>query len=293
MKPMLACDAKEINFPVYASPKLDGIRAIIVDGKPLSRSLKVLPNLFIQTMLSDWSLSGLDGEIVVGEPNDPNAMQKTSSGVMSEKGNPDFTYYVFDYWTNPDTPFKDRYIQLAGYFESCEGLLAPRIKLLEQVLIANQEELDTYETKCLEEGYEGVMVRSLNGKYKYGRSTAKEGILLKVKRFVDAEAVVIGFEELLHNANEATIDELGNTKRSSHIANKVPMGTLGALICRDIKTNVVFNLGTGYTAKQRQEIWDSRDTKLGDIATYKSFPTGVKDKPRIPVFKSFRNKIDM
>ena len=110
-----------------------------------------------------------------------------------------------------------------------------------------------------------------------------EGYLLKLKRFEDAEAVVIGFEERMHNGNEATVSELGRTKRSSHKANKSGRGDLGALVCRTPE-GIEFNIGTGFTDSDRQRIWDSRDQFLGRNAKYKFFPVGVKEAPRHPVF---------
>jgi len=74
------------------------------------------------------------------------------------------------------------------------------IKLLPRV-INSAEELDAFEAACLRDGFEGVMLRSPSGRYKFGRSTLKENLLLKLKRFEDAEAQIIGFEELSHNAN--------------------------------------------------------------------------------------------
>ena len=46
-KPLLAspADLSTLRFPVLASPKLDGVRAIVKDGVVLSRSLKKIPNL--------------------------------------------------------------------------------------------------------------------------------------------------------------------------------------------------------------------------------------------------------
>lgn len=63
------------------------------------------------------------------------------------------------------------------------------------------------------------MVRSLAGKYKQGRSTEKEGILGKLKRFVDAEFEVVSYTERMHNGNAPTKDALGirnahHTKRT-------------------------------------------------------------------------------
>lgn len=295
-KPMLASDAKEITFPVYASPKLDGIRAAIRDGEAVSRTLKRIPNHFLQDYFGSFpgQLNGLDGELTVGPANDKNVMQATTSGVMTRSGEPDFTYWVFDFWTTPDMPYGERLRLMQHAFrDSVQIQQITRVKLLPQTLIHNLEELNAYEQVQLEQGYEGIMVRSPKSPYKYGRSTAREGHLLKVKRFSDAEAVVIGFEELLHNANEATRDELGHTKRSSHAANKVPMGTLGALNVRDTVTGIEFSIGTGYTAAQRQQLWNNREAILSSVVKYKHFEVGVKDAPRFPVWLGFRDPIDM
>lgn len=295
-KPMLASDAKDITFPVYASPKLDGIRAAIRDGQAVSRTLKPLPNEFLQDYIAECcpKLNGLDGEFTVGPANDKNVMQATTSGVMSKGGEPNFTYWVFDFWTAPEMPYGERLRLMERSFAASEHLKGlARVKLLQQTLIHSASELDAFETVQLEQGFEGIMVRAPKGPYKYGRSTAREGYLLKVKRFTDGEAVIIGFEELMHNANEAQVNALGLTERSSHAANKVPMDTLGALRVRDVVTGVEFSIGTGYTAAQRGSIWAQRESLLNKIVKYKHFEVGAKDAPRFPVWLGMRHPDDM
>src|SRR5690606_2631966 len=146
MRPMLASNATEIQFPVYASPKIDGVRALIFEGNLVSRRLKKIPNKFIQNYfksLPNLVLEGLDGELVVGEPNHPNVMQNTTSGVMSREGEPDFTYYVFDYWHAWNEPFSRRDTVLALFFDSMEKTIPGlRIKHLQQVKLHTQAELD-------------------------------------------------------------------------------------------------------------------------------------------------------
>ncbi len=288
---MLAVAAPErIQFPVFASPKIDGIRAFVKDDLLLSRKMKPIPNDYVQDTLAIHELDGLDGELTVGPPNAQNCMQVSMSGVMTEQGQPEFTWWVFDFWNCPSMPYIDRWQALK---ECLNVEKFPRIKLLQQVLIENAEQLAAYEEVTVNEGYEGVMLRSLSSPYKYGRSTAREGYLLKVKRWQDSEAVVIGFEEKMHNANEATVDERGYTKRSSHQENLVPMGVLGALLVRNTN-GVEFSIGTGFDDVNRKMIWDLRSSYLGANVTYKHFAvTGVKDKPRFPVFKCFRDPRDM
>ena len=147
------------------------------------------------------------------------------------------------------------------------------------------------EAYFLQMGYEGVMIRDPHGYYKNGRSTTNEGTLLKLKRFMDAEYEVVGFEERMHNGNEAIKDELGHTKRSSHAENKVGRGDLGALVLRH--GSVTFNCGSGFTDAEREDVWKNRDVYLGKFAKIKSFQIGVKDLPRFPTFVGWRALEDM
>jgi DNA ligase-1 len=71
------------------------------------------------------------------------------------------------------------------------------------------------------------------------------------------------------------------------------MNCLGALVVRDLKTGVVFNIGTGFTAADRLEMWKNRANLLDKIVTYEYLPIGVKDKPRHPCFKGFRIEADL
>ena len=56
------------------------------------------------------------------------------------------------------------------------------IELLETVDIENMNELHIYGQKCLDRGFEGVILRNPSSKYKNGRATAKEGEIINVKR---------------------------------------------------------------------------------------------------------------
>jgi len=285
IKPLLAATAseEEIKYPCSISPKLDGIRCLGINGKPMSRKLIEIPNLYVQSVFASGVFDGLDGELIVGPPNADDAYRQTMSAVMSRDGEPDFTYYVFDRWDSPTTPFRERFASLS--------ILPSPAKLVPHITVHDLTGLLEFEDLWLSEGYEGVMGRSLEGAYKMGRSTMKQGILWKLKRFVDEEFEVVGFEELMHNENEATTDELGHTKRSSHQENKVAGGMLGALILRHPAG--LFRCGTGFTEEMRKEIWTNRAAYLGRFAKIKYFKVGVKDLPRFPVFLGWRDPRDM
>lgn len=290
-KPTLAVNAdfSKIKYPVYASPKLDGIRCSIVDGKALSRTLKPIPNKAIYAFLSDVGYNGLDGELIVGSPTSKTCYNETVSQVMThDKGLANVAYYVFDLHNHPGD-FTSRNLSLKKF--SAMGSIP--IEVLRQVWITNEEEMLAYETDCVEAGYEGLILRSPTAPYKNGRSTVNEGYLLKVKRFEDSEAEIIGFEEEMFNGNAAETNELGRTKRSTAQSGLVGKRTLGAFLVRDVVSGVEFSIGTGLTALERQAHWLNQSTTLGGIIKYKFFPVGVKDKPRHPVFLGFRHREDM
>ena len=283
MKPMLACnvDLTKLKFPVLASPKLDGVRAIIRDGVVLSRSLKPIPNRHVQMMFGRPELEGLDGELILGDPTHPEAYRRTVSAVMSIEGDPEVDFHVFDRWDR-DYPYNE--VALASYWLIIPVFSKP---------IHNMEELEEYEVALLDKGYEGVILRDPQSPYKFGRSTVKEGYLLKLKRFADSEAEIIGFEELMHNHNEATLNETGHHERSTKQDGLLPADTLGALIVRDIHSGVEFKIGTGFTAAERQKFWNLRATLCGALVKHRYFPTGSKEKPRFPSFQGFRHQIDL
>lgn len=287
MKPLLSATLEDVHkapFPGLASPKLDGIRCLIVEGIAVSRNFKRIPNDAISTALNHAGLTGLDGELIVGDPKAPDCYRKTNSGVMSFDGVPDWTFWVFDDFTDPTVAFTYRLAAAASRISGLSGELRKRVRLVTHVVKKDAAALHEYEAQHILAGYEGVMVRSPHGLYKYGRSTAREGYLFKLKRFTDGEARIVGFDERMHNANEAKRDALGRTERSSHKANLVPMGTLGALKVVDTQTGVEFDVGTGFTDAERDEIWAGRKDWLNRLVKYKSLAVGVKEKPRHPVY---------
>lgn len=274
-------DPEKLRTPVLASPKLDGIRAYVRDGVVLSRQNKPIPNKFVQAQFKAYE--HFDGELIVGEPTDPMCYRNTMSGVMSEDGEPDVTFYVFDHVENLTAPYHKRQMKIIKPRGRCEPL--------GQVPLANLEQLQTFEANCLEQGYEGVILRHPDAPYKQGRSTVNEGYLLKVKTFLDDECVVIGFEERMANMNEATVSETGRTKRSSHKANKVGRGDLGALLVE--WKGFEFSIGTGFTDAERAQIWDNREKYHGKTVKFKYFPVGGYELPRHPVYCGLRDPIDL
>lgn len=311
-RPMLAAKAPELtgaDFPMWLSPKVDGHRCLIQQGRAMTRSLEFMPNGYVQAQLGHDMLNGLDGEICVGPPNAPDVCNRTNSGVSAFEGEPDFIYWVFDIWSMaPDATFEERYAILKKTFEETEPYRShPRIKLLPQVKIYNVQELLHWQAHYLALGYEGVCVRRPDGTYKPGRSTdnpvgalhktsgkpLQPWVMLKVKKFSDGEATVLECIEMMHNDNELEEDNLGQAKRSSAKDGLRPAGCLGSFRVKECKTGVEFSIGSGFDQQERELYWNNRVEMLGLIVKYKYFEVGVKDAPRFPVFLGFRNPSDM
>lgn len=288
--PMLACstqpDLAKINYPVYASFKLDGIRCLITGGKVLSRKLKQIPNKYIRSILENIPI-GLDGELMVqGTFND------VDSAVMSIEGKPDFRYFVFDRLPGTgNIPFSVRYKQLkTDYCQEYLGLAKNFIEIVEQKLCNNASEVQSYYNLAIAAGWEGLILRDPNSPYKEGRSTLKQGWMLKVKPVNDTEATVYGKTELLHNENMPEINNVGNTERNKQQAGMVGGETLGALLGLD-KNGRPVKVGSGFTAAQRQEIWDNFEKYKGKQFTFKYQDLTPDGAYRFPVFKGWRNDV--
>lgn len=290
-KPLLAekVNLQTLQYPVYASPKYDGFRCIVnAMGQPMSRNIKPIPNGYVYAKLQELTLPRLDGELLTYSGEKVDDFNTIQSKLTTRSGMPDFKFMVFDDWTWPTKPYHERNTAAAVWVNDHKP---KRVEMVQQKLIQNEEELLDYEAEQLALGWEGVMVRSLDGVYKFGRSTTKEGILLKLKRFFDDEAVVVAAHELMHNANEATVNVLGYQERSSHKANMLGMDTLGKFTVR--WKDVEFDVGTGFTAEQRQHYWGKDNRMVGSTLKFKYQSLGPNGKPRFPVFLGFRSAVDL
>ena len=300
-RPMLAAtvsydDLEKVEWPVLGSPKIDGIRCLIhPDLGPVTRSFKPLPNAHVHGQL--LMLAGhsyLDGELVgINENGGILSFNSTQSAMMSRAGQPIFRFLVFDCFDRPDWDFVGRHVQAK---ETCNKINNPKIMILDHKVIHSMEEFIKFTDGCIEAGFEGSIIRAPAGIYKNGRSTLRQGWLLKYKQWADAEGAVIGFEELMHNDNPDQRDKFDLAKRSSHKDNMVPMNTLGALIL-ETKWGEL-RIGVGFDQATRKEIWtiveDARRNNyiipyIGRTITFKYQPHGMQDLPRFPVFKGFRD----
>lgn len=298
----------DIKYPVLLSPKLDGIRCIIADGHPISRTFKNIPNKYIYEVLSSYCLpDNLDGEILTYTNGQLDKYNDVQSKVMTQEGEPEFIYHIFDYCQSAHQAFAVRYYNLLTWYSEFinkfpeEYLIENPFKLaiVLQAECRDSREIESNETYWLAQGMEGVMLRSPEGIYKFGRSTLREQILLKLKRFSDSEATIIGMKELMRNDNEQQADAFGLAKRSAHQDNQYGADIMGAITVKDIHHPEwpAFDIGTGFTDRDRKYFWKNRELifagAIPNIIKYKYQAHGMKDVPRCPVYLGMRNlKLD-
>lgn len=200
--PMLASDytkvGHRINYPCDVSVKLDGVRAIADIGSNglgfdvalTSRGGKAYPvadhiDSQLAMLSSSTGIDRLDGELYIHGL----ALQSIVSCVKKENENTkDLCYYIFDIPVK-DMEWKDRKILLQDLHKHIENNKSwyPNICIVENFTVDNEESARHYMDEFINQGFEGMMLRNLNGKYEFNHRSAN---LQKWKDFKDCEAFV-------------------------------------------------------------------------------------------------------
>ena len=315
IKPMLASDAdlSKIKFPCFVQPKIDGVRGLHLNGGLTGRSLKPHKNIFTTERFLCEMFNGFDGELYLGKVSDKNLCRNTSSYLSRIDATPNIKWILFDYVTNEtiNLSYRERYDKLELYvYTKLPKVLTIKsdiISIIPNHIVNDIDELLEFETHYLNNGLEGIIIRDPDGLYKQGRSTVREGGLLRVKRFIEEEALVINLVEGEENLNEKKTNELGKTYRTSHKAGKTNNGMIGNFECRllkdvfdshskdcILKKDDIITVGAGALShSERIRGWEDKNLYIGKIIKFKFFPKGIKDKPRFPTFQSLRNSEDM
>lgn len=282
MKAMLACSETitkamlpSLAYPLVASPKYDGIRALSIGQQPISRHAKLLPNRDLQYAFKH--MPPLDGEVLV-----PGDFNKVQSAIMSRDTcvADKFNYFVFDTtelnWHTKRFDARMLRVEELAKDAPPQVQIAPmRICNSPAEVIAFYEEVLAYDHPW---DYDGLILRAPSAPYKYGRSTLKQEWMLKMKPWDDAEGVIVGFEELMRNLDTSC-------KRKE---NMVPGGMLGKFVVQ--WNGQEFNVGGGknLTVERRQHYWNNQAMYLGKKLTFKHLGLSEYGVPRHPNYKGIR-----
>ena len=306
-KPMLApneqIDLKDIKYSVLSSYKLDGIRCIFYKGEMLSRSLKPIVNKQLRAKmkpLADYSRTNnliLDGEIYSHELTfqliTRFVMTKNFEDKKSIKKHgkvleiPEHVkFYCFDAVQNDNFEelFVDRLDYVQGLFINFPELVVE----VNQVLLNNKKEVTDMFEEALKDGYEGLILKDPNGRYKCGRGRVKEALIYKVKPWRTFDGVikeVIQATKVDPNA-EKTTNELGRSVTSKKKGDRILIEKASAFRVDYAVDGVVMgevDPVIAMTDPEKEAVWANRADYLGKIIEYKGLLIGAKDVPRHPV----------
>lgn len=261
----------DLQYPMYLQPKYDGFRCVFYNGKLYTRSGLPFPNVNLQTHFSklfETSQNVLDGELYMhGKPfNEMSKILNNETIAIPA----DMKFYVYDC-----IPIKDWENQ------KCNITYTDRLKLLRTVIanIADRkriidaptdkvnsaaEAIEIYK-EHLKAGYEGSMLKAVEGKYQWKRVSIKSGEMIKLKPFKDEDLEIVDIVE-------------GEGKYE---------GSLGSIVVRG--NNVAdTSVGSGFTDADRKEIWDNKNKYIGKTAQIKYFEISEDKVLRFPIFERIR-----
>jgi len=268
-----------IKYPVRVEAKLDGLRCIAVkhngEVSMFTRSgtlLETLPRIKAAIAALPLDNFVLDGEAMAASWEDSASVMMSSK---SKKDDAAMCYHTFDLvwfadWQAQST--KLTYAQRLNILEPVifsSGKSSP-FKLVKSKTCANENEIREFYAECLDEGYEGVMLKDTKAPYRWKRSNA----ILKLKPVATEEGTIVDWYE----AKEST-------KRAGQFGGFVILTPNG----------VTTRVGGGYCDDLKNKIFrDGPDTYIGKIAEVEHQPPATPDgKLRFPVFTRFRDVSDV
>lgn len=261
--PMLAknYDGKQDPVGYWVSEKLDGVRSIFFNNRFYSRNGNVLcaPQWFIDSMPSGCVL---DGELFTKRGDFQNIMSYVTKDNPIDSEWRRVKFMVFDL-PRVKKPFEERYQMLVAVAKKQQS---PYLKVVSHVKVRSVRHLDELHTRIVKLGGEGLMLRQPGSMYEQKRTRT----LLKLKKFQDREAKIIGHE-------------LGKGKFSS-VLGKVE-------VCWLDDPRTVFKVGSGFTDIQRSRF--KQLFPIGTIIKVKYFEETKAGKPRFPIFLGVRARKDM
>jgi DNA ligase-1 len=163
-------------------------------------------------------------------------------------------------------------------------------KLVVQWAVNNVDEVNDLYVNALAWGCDGLILRSLEGKYKFGRGTIKEGLIFKMKPFQTFDAKIVGIIQAteVREGAEKKINELGRSVTSKKKDDRVLIPKAAAFVVmykgKELKVTIAM------TDEEKEEVWENQYLYLGRMIEYKGMLVGAKENglPRHPVFIRFR-----
>lgn len=299
--PNTQVSVEDMNYPLIASYKLDGIRCIIQNGQLYSRSMKPIPNRqFVETCPQIQRLLAIseeEGKVFDGELYSPAlSFQEITSVVMShDKEIPDsLQFWCFD--MPSAKPFVDRLTEVHEHVP---------IPCIPFTYVETPTETLEFFDQAVTDGYEGLILLHPNSRYKQGRITEKAGDGYKLKPYETFDSRIIGVVQATEVDPDAekTINELGYSETSKKKDDRIPIGKAAAFEVwwpeePTYNTHIkeegfkVVKVTLAMTDAEKEEVWRNREDYIGLMIEWKGLLVGAKDVPRHPCFLRFREDKD-
>lgn len=201
LKPMLAKDYKKQKkhpgYPAHAQPKLDGVRCLALppsDGRLVQLLSRGGDPYSVSHIIEQLTAALPPGFILDGELyRHGTSLQTINSWVRNpQEDSVHVEYHVYDIFVEdePNKPWAGRYDVLRDLFNRTLGGL-PSIKRVTTYTVADRNHLEHMHNDFVLDGYEGAILRTLNGVYKFGYRSSD---LLKYKDFQDDEFEIVGWK---------------------------------------------------------------------------------------------------
>ena len=201
--PMLAFDynkrGKDINFPCFIQPKLDGVRLLMKCDNSvecISRTGKVFEN--IDHIVQDIKKLEVKEPIYIdGELFTFALPFEEISGLCRKQDITEKTklleFHIFDIFdlSELDTPFSKRADKLKQIKNQIIKKKLNSLKIVDTSSCEDKSCMLKYHQECIQNGYEGVILRNMNGPY---QPNYRNKNIQKYKEFVDEEFEIVGAE---------------------------------------------------------------------------------------------------
>ena len=289
-------DSDKIQFPVLASPKLDGMRLkAMPDGlyslthKPQSRDHHAMfSRILAKTLQQDIVL---DCELW--------SPYLKFNEIMRKENLHKCELYVFDmmtkdeWYSGTERPFMDR---VDEYQQWIQRHVEPGMKVqaVDQVVLRTPKELEEMFDLCLSRGLEGCVIRPVLSKYKHGRATLNEGLMFKWKKWVTVDGKIVGFKPATRMNKDAPreVDELGHPKAVHSKQHRTETDAIGSIEVELDDGTRFFAVGAS-AEKMVDFVWPQSQALfasayLGKMVEVRYQETGTKDKPRMPAITRWR-----
>ncbi|MDF5462543.1 DNA ligase, partial [Vibrio parahaemolyticus] len=231
---------------------LDGVRAYWTGQHLVTRNGNRIyaPDWFTGP-LPDYPL---DGELWAGRGNFHLVQQTVLDKTPVESAWRHIDFMIFDMPYSAGD-YRKRYYNIKDLVLEVDQ---PHIKYVEHRAIQNEAHLFTQLDKISISDGEGVMLRKVSSRYQAGRGSD----LLKLKRYADDEALVVGYKP--------------GTGRL--------LGMMGAMLVR-LPNGIEFYIGSGFTDEVRRQ-----PPKIGSTITFRYNGFTHTGKPRFARFLRERLK---